>query len=72
MAKVSITERAQTFSCTSYRPLVGPTETQGSCTAATTKSQEAHVCYSSEWCVRPFHNSIFIDTFYQWVHSTLL
>jgi len=48
MAKVSITKRAQTFSCTSYRPLVGPTETQGSCTAAATKSQGAHVCYSSD------------------------
>jgi len=23
-------------------------------------------------CVWPFHNSIFIDTFYQWVHGTLL
>ena len=23
-------------------------------------------------CVRPFHNSTFIDTFYQWVHGTLL
>jgi len=23
-------------------------------------------------CVWPFHNSIFIDTVYQWVHGTLL
>jgi len=31
----------------SYRPLV---ETQGSCTAAATKSQEAQACYSSDVC----------------------
>ena len=31
-----------------YRPLVGPIETQGSCTAAATKSQGAHACYSSD------------------------
>ena len=34
----------------SYRPLVGPIETQGSCTAAATKSQGAHACYSSDVC----------------------
>ena len=34
----------------SYRPLVGPIETQGSCTAAATKSQGAHACYSSDEC----------------------
>ena len=34
----------------SYRPLVGPTEMQGSCTATATKSQGAHSCYSSEVC----------------------
>jgi len=33
-----------------YRPLVGPIETQGSCTADATKSQGAHVCYSSDVC----------------------
>ena len=34
----------------SYRPRVGPIETHGSCTAAATKSQEAHACYSSNVC----------------------
>ena len=34
----------------SYQPHVGLTEMQGSCTAATTKSQGAHPCYSSEVC----------------------
>ena len=32
----------------SYRPLVGPIETLGSCTAAATKSQGVHACYSSD------------------------
>ena len=34
----------------SYRPHVGPIETQGSCTAAVTKSYGAHACYSSDVC----------------------
>ena len=34
----------------SYRPLVGPIETQGSCTSVATKSRGAHVCYSSYIC----------------------
>jgi len=29
----------------SYRPLVGPIETQGLCTASATKPQGAHACY---------------------------
>ena len=50
----------------SSRPLVGPFETHGSRTATATKSQGAH--YYSELfvrCVRPFNNSIFINTLYQ-------
>ena len=34
----------------SYRPLVGPIETQGSCTSVTTKSRGAHACYSLDVC----------------------
>ena len=34
----------------SYRPHVGPIETQGSCTATTTKSYGAHACYLSDVC----------------------
>ena len=34
----------------SYRPLVGPIDTHGSCTAAETKSEGAHSCYSSAMC----------------------
>ena len=34
----------------SYRPLVGPIETQGSCTTTATKSQGAHACYISDVC----------------------
>ena len=34
----------------SYRRLVGPIETQGSCTAAATKYQGTQVCYSSNVC----------------------
>jgi len=34
----------------SYRALVGPIKTQGLCTAAATKSQGAHACYSSNVC----------------------
>ena len=34
----------------SHRPLVGPIETQGSCTAAETKSPAAHACYSPDMC----------------------
>ena len=34
----------------SYRPLVGPIETQGSCTTAATKSRGAQACYISEVC----------------------
>ena len=34
----------------SYRPLIGPIETQCSCTAAVTKSQGAHARYSSDMC----------------------
>jgi len=34
----------------SYRPRVGPIEMHGSCTAAATKSQGAHACYSSDVC----------------------
>ena len=37
----------------SYRPFVGPIETQVSCTATATKSQGAHACYSSECAVIP-------------------
>ena len=53
----------------SYRPLV---ETQGSYTADATKSQWARERVLFIRCVWPFHNSIFIDTCYQWVHGTLL
>ena len=35
----------------SYQPLVGPIETQGSCTTTATKSQRVHLCYSSDVCV---------------------
>ena len=49
----------------SDRPLVGPIETQCSCRTAATKSQGAHVCYSSDTCGL-FH------TFYQWEHGLLL
>ena len=31
----------------SYRPIVGPIETQGSCASVATKSRGAHACYSS-------------------------
>ena len=55
---------AKSLNFKSYQPLVGPTEMQGSCTAAATKSQGAHACYSSDG-KRSFHNSIFIETFYQ-------
>ena len=34
----------------SYRPLVGPNETQATCIAATTKSRGAHTCYLSNMC----------------------
>jgi len=34
----------------SYRLLVGPIETQGSCIAAATKSQGTHACYLSDVC----------------------
>ena len=43
-----------------YRPLVGPTEMQGSCTAAAGSSRVLFIR-----SVQPPHNSIFIDTFYQ-------
>ena len=33
-----------------YRPLVGPIETQGLCTAAATKYHGAHACYLSDVC----------------------
>jgi len=52
------------------RPLVGPVETRGSCTVAAAKSQVAHMLFIR--CVRPFHNSIFKGTFYQWVHGALM
>ena len=31
----------------SYRPIVGPIETQGLCASVATKSRGAHACYSS-------------------------
>ena len=48
----------------SYRPIVGPIATQGSCTVAETKSQGTHACHSSDVCGQST-NSIFIDTCYQ-------
>ena len=39
---------AKSLKFKSYRPLVGASEMQGSCTAAATKSQGAQACYSSE------------------------
>ena len=42
----------------SYRPLVGPTDMQGSCTAAVTKSRGAHACKSSEVCGHSVHSFI--------------
>ena len=55
----------------SYRPLVGPIEMLGLCTAVATNSQGAYACFFIRH-VQPFHNSILIDTFYQWVQGTLL
>jgi len=40
---------------------VRPIEAQGSCTAAATKSQGAHVCYSSDV---PFYNNFFTYALY--------
>ena len=37
----------------SYWTLAGPIEKQGVCTAAATKSQGAHECYSSDVCGHP-------------------
>ena len=34
----------------SNRPIVGPIETEGSCTSVATKSRGAHACYSSYVC----------------------
>ena len=34
----------------SYRPLVGPIEMLGSCTAAATDSHGAYACFSSDMC----------------------
>ena len=34
----------------SYRPLVGPIESQGTYTACATKSQGAHACYLADVC----------------------
>ena len=43
-------QRAKSLTFKSYRPLVEPTEMQGSCLAAATKSQGARVCNSPEVC----------------------
>ena len=48
---------------------VGHIETQCACTAAVTKSQGAHTCYSSDV---PFYNSFFTDTLYHVEQCTLL
>ena len=53
----------------SYGPLVGPIETQGSCTAAATKSQGVHACFSSDVCGHS--TTVYLQThFFQGVHGT--
>ena len=47
---------AKSLKFKSYQPLVGPTEMQGSCTAAATKGSSRVLFIRS---VRPFDNSIF-------------
>ena len=44
-------------------------EAQCACTAAATKYQRAHACYSSDV---PLYNSFFTDTLYHWEQCTLL
>ena len=60
--------------CTKYglkseQARVGQIEAQCACTAAVTKSQGAHACYSSDV---PFYNSFFTDSLYPGEQCTLL
>ena len=62
------------MTCTTYglkseQARVGHIEPQCACTAAATKIQGAHTCYSSDV---PFYNSFFTDTLYQGGQCTLL